>query len=204
MIGVKPVPEPLEMNEIYELGSRYPIVQDRALIYFLYLTGCRVSEALACRIRDLQERETREFGNVLTVKLITLKNRRQRIRIIPIPMNKHEGPMLKVFQKFIKGMAPEQRIFAGLKSRMNVCYHLAKHELTTRAVHDKEILDEFTFKVHPHYMRHCRLTHMVTYYGFGETKLVRFAGWTNSKPAQVYVALDWDDLARSMTDQNGW
>ena len=196
------MPEPLEMSEIYELGNSYPNVEDRALIYFLYLTGCRISEALVCRIKDLQERETKQFGKVLTVKLITLKNRRQRIRIIPVPMNRHEGPMLKFFQTFIKRMSQDKRIFS--LSRTAAWNHLARHELTTRAVHGKEIMDKFTFKVHPHYMRHCRLTHMVTYYGFGETKLVRFAGWTNSKPAQVYVALNWDDLARSMTDQNGW
>ncbi len=49
-----------------------------ALIWFLWITGCRISEALGLRVGDLDFR-----GRV--VKLATLKRRKPEQRMVPVP-----------------------------------------------------------------------------------------------------------------------
>lgn len=88
-------------------------------------------------------------------------------------------------------------------SRTNAWNRLAKVEISTRAIQGKDIIEDYVKGVNPHYLRHCRLTHLVQTYGFNELQLMRFAGWTNTKPAIVYVHLNWMDLAKVMTQASG-
>lgn len=194
----KPIPEALTPGEISVLARKYT-GRDRALFYFLYLTGARIIEALNVRIQDVRK----EGNGIHTVRLTTVKNRRTRFRMIPILHHKIERPMLEYILNYIgkprwkKARGDDSLVFPGLSKR-NAWNRLAKETITLRAVMGTRVIEKYTKKINPHYLRHCRLSHLVQYYGFNDTQLTRFAGWTNSEPAQIYVHLDWKDLARAM------
>lgn len=197
---VKPIPEAMTMGEILQLGGTYQDTGDQALFYFCYLTGARISEALDVTARDIQDK-----GDYLTVKLITRKNQRVPFREVPIPTTQKERPMLSHIYEYIKG-DPGDRIFPGL-SRNNAWFRLSRKSIRIRAIllgENREIIRDYVKKINPHYLRHCRLTHLVQHYGYNELRLMRFAGWTNTQPAIVYVHLNWMDLAVAMKQaQNG-
>jgi len=46
----------------------------------------------------------------------------------------------------------------------------------------------------PHFLRHIRLTHLVTVKNFTDQKLVVYAGWTDSTPAKAYMEMSYRDL----------
>lgn len=199
----KPVPEALTMKGVSELGESYPSPQDRALFYFCYLTGARVSEALAVKPDDIQQHESRTMGRYLTVRLLTRKNRKTPIRDVPVPMQHGEGAMAAYIHSFIQVEAgADGRVFGWL-SRTNAWNRLSSREFTVRALKGHEIIQDYTKKVNPHYLRHCRLTHLVQHYGFNELQLVRFAGWTDASMAMTYMHLNWMDLAKVMSASNG-
>lgn len=204
--GKKPVPEAMSMSEILKLGERYEAPQDRALLYFCYLTGCRITEALEARVEDIQRTRHVRLGEMATVKLITLKNRRVPFRIVPVLMKEIEEPMVSYIYSYIEveGRSGKEKIFAWLQ-RTNAWNRMSKRKIMVRAIDKsrKQIIPEFVKKVNPHYLRHCRLTHLVQHYSFNEIQLMRFAGWTNTKPAIVYVHLDWMDLAKVMSQAGG-
>lgn len=196
----KPVPEALGMKEILELGETYRSPADQALFYFCYLTGARISEAL-----DVHTRDIKDHGEYLSVKLLTRKNRRVPFRDVPIPTKQKEEPMVSAIYEYING-DHAGKIFPGL-TRNNAWFRLSRKVVTIRAVRlggQKKIIDNYNKKINPHYLRHCRLTHLVQHYGYNEIQLMRFAGWTNTAPATVYVHLNWMDLARVMSQtENG-
>ena len=196
----KPVPEVISMEETRDLWKEYDRPEDRTLFSLLYITGCRITEALNVRPEDL-EKATLDIGEILKINLITLKNRRHKFRILPVPIdNKIEKELTECIYKYIQvRKIPDDKKILKL-SRTNAWNRLSSKYVTTRATQNKQIIDNYSFKVRPHYLRHCRLTHLVQYYNFDETKLTRFAGWTNSAPAQVYIRLNWMDLARSMVN----
>lgn len=203
-VGKKPVPEAMNMKALVSLGEEYKNPEDRALFYFCYLTGARISEALDVTPEDIHEHKSEELGEYLTVRLLTRKNRRAKIRDVPVPTQQVEKAMVSYVNKYTRS-GSGGRLFSGL-SRTNAWNRLSKIEITVRAIRGKEILPEFTKGVNPHYLRHCRLTHLVQHYGFNELQLMRFAGWTNTKPAIVYVHLNWMDLAKVMNQavNGGW
>lgn len=197
----KPVPEVISMEETLSLWEEYDRPEDKTLFALLYITGCRITEALGIRPVDM-ETATMEAASpmrVLKIKLVTLKNRKHKFRIVPVPIeNKVEGKMSEFIFKYIeKNNIPDDRRIIRL-SRSNAWNRLSSKRLIARATHNKKVIERYEFKVRPHYLRHCRLTHLVQYYDYNETKLTYFAGWTNSAPAVVYVRLNWMDLARSM------
>lgn len=94
-VGKKPVPEAMPIGELAMLGRRYLDPMDRALFYFLYLTGARISEALSVKVRDIDQAVSKDHGKFLKVKLLTRKNRRVKIREIPVPMREVEEDMIR-------------------------------------------------------------------------------------------------------------
>jgi integrase len=200
-MAVKPVPEALGVEDIIRIGDSYQESQAKALFYFLYLTGCRITEALNVRAKDVTLETLPEVGDILRVHLLTLKNKLHKVRDIPVVISDKEKPMVDYVVWYLgqrQGEIYDPDIKVFTFSRQNAWNKLASKQITMRATHGKELIEDYTFKIRPHYLRHCRATHLVNYFGFDDTKLVRYFGWTNSKPAQTYVKLNWMDLARAM------
>lgn len=197
--GKKPVPEAMSMRDV-DLFRRAYAGEDQALFNFCYLTGARVSEALACRKGDIQIAKSKELGDYLTVRLVTLKNKKVPIRNIPVPMRQLEERMAKHIFSYmeVENLGDLDRIFN--LTRTNAYNRLAKRTMKVPAIDKKkkEIIPDYEKPMNPHYLRHCRLTHLVQHYGFNELQLMRFAGWSNTNPAVVYVHLNWMDLAKVM------
>lgn len=201
----KPIPEAARMDELPVIGEKYQEPRDRALFFFCYLTGARISEALAVKPGDLTIVKSQEVGDYMTVRLLTRKNRRIPLRDVPVPMKFREGEMLKYIYSYIEveELGKGDRVFPNLQ-RTNAWNRLTKNSINVRAIdtnkgHGNAIIESHTQRINPHYLRHCRLTHLVQHYGFNDIQLMRFAGWSNTKPATVYVHLNWMDLARVMS-----
>lgn len=199
-VAKKPVADVMTISEVIEMSKRYISPEDRAIFCMIYLTGGRVTEILMVRYDDINTYADHELGIVDTIKLFTLKNRDSKIRIVPLMKAHGEQPMLDYLLEYIKINWPKKDtgiyIFDRF-TRSNIWNRLTTQQTVSRATHGIEMIEAMNKRINPHYLRHCRLTHLVQHYGFNDSKLTYFAGWTNSAPAQVYVHLNWKDLVRA-------
>lgn len=194
----KPVPEALSMPEIKALAENYSQPEEKALLYFLYTTGCRITEALKATPNDLTWVNHPEYGEVMRVKLINLKNKKNKFRVVPVLMNRYEKPMVHFITDYIKAYCKDKEKPIFNFSRNVAWNRMAKKTIVRKAAYHSQIIDNYSFKNRPHYMRHCRLTHLVQEYGYDALRLMVFAGWSTVAPARIYIHLNWMDLARHM------
>lgn len=175
--------------------TNYPFKErDRALFCFLYLTGARVEEVvrgkkkLGVKKKDLElvKIDGKDF---LVVSLYTLKNRKHPIRKVPIPIEK-EGELVKYILDYVKNLNGSDYLFPFTKQRAWQIVRFILIKFKKRSNNK--------FMNANHFLRHCRLTHLVTIYDFTDQDLVKFAGWGSSAPAAVYSHLRFKDLARKM------
>lgn len=196
----KPVADVISQEDIYALGQRIYDPQLKGLYYILYLTGARITEALKLKRKDVSWGSPQE-KKTLVFDLITLKNKRQKHRKIPVVLNtKYEkemaGEVIEYVNRFEKGDSPLFKI-----ERTNATHRLQRMlKIYVRAVKDgkTEVIEEYPFRIHPHYLRHCRLTHLVEMYGIDAVSLKNFAGWTGLDMADTYIRQDWKGLAKRM------
>ena len=198
-IHKKPIPLPINREHILALGDNFKGIY-RVLWFTLYLTGGRIGEVLKLRRDDFSIQET-EKGKVLLVNLYTEKNKRMDFRNIPILDGGVYSEMLKPLLGEIDKCEYGMPIFPMTYDTAQKQF--AKIKIIVRATHHKEVIDDYKLKLRSHYLRHCRLTHLVTIHNYNEFQLMQFAGWTNIKPASFYVRLGWRDLvAKQMTNYN--
>lgn len=202
----RPIPEVVSRNTVYELGLKIkrPII--RAFFYMIYLTGARVSEGLMIEKRDIQI-ETLNGESIITVRMKTLKKKRgTKFRMIPIWISKENNPaeydMWQSIRPYVRRTSDGRIFTIGgdiQRVRRRVGYYFGKDiEITTGAVYKMKFIEDYTFKLYPHYLRHCRLSHMSQIYGFDEIRLMRYAGWSTTRPASIYVHYNWIELAKWM------
>lgn len=143
----------------------------------LYYTGARAGELIKIKQQDIS---TEEDGFV-HIRIQTEKNPHAPIRYAPInPLKENIGS--EVFLN-----CQTELIFPP--------YGKVKNSSYLRVMRKK--FNEF-WGVAPHYFRHCRLTHMVTEFDFNDQELVKYAGWTDSKPGKWYMSLKTKDLHKKM------
>ena len=165
---------PEEFKALIQATPKRDIV---ARISFLlgYGAGMRVSEIKRCR--DEHFRETSIF---------IPESKYGAERIVPIP----------------KQAEPEgAALYLGLiqnKEDNNLLFNSPPGILKSSwmRVIRRDFNDEYD--VAPHYFRHCRLTHMVTRFNYDSHQLVKYAGWTDERPAKHYVHLRTEDLELKM------
>ena len=200
----KPKPFPISMDEIYSVGQT--LDKDlRILFYLLYVTAGRVSEVLSLRKRDIWfDNVTRKF---YYVRLKTKKNRKKKWREIPLPFDGRykDSQMIHEIIEYISSslIADDERIFPySMKNdngRKTIYKKINKIRLNLDVVYPDGTTDTINdFPLYNHYLRHCRLTHMVNVYNMDVIRLMRFAGWSDPKPAEIYVNIDAKDLASVM------
>jgi integrase len=175
--------------------TNYPFKErDRALFCFLYLTGARVEEVVRGKKKFGVKKKDLEVVKIdgkdfLVVSLYTLKNRKHPMRKVPIPIEK-EGELVKYVLDYVKNLNSDDYLFPFTKQR---AWQIIRFILRKFKKKSKN-----KFMNANHYLRHCRLTHLVTIYDFTDQELVKFAGWSSSAPAVVYSHLRFKDLARKM------
>lgn len=196
--AIKPIPDVITEDEIDDFGDHY-VQPYRCIFYLTYLTGGRISEVIEIRKRDIKE--TKDNGqSILIIKLNTRKNRFSKFRNIPIPYS----PMVEKVKTYISDLERnnEDFIFRELarikRGRTKVWEQFSKEIVTIRAVRGTEYIKEYEMKMRPHYLRHCRATHLAEKYGFDSLYLMYFMGWTSPAPAKRYAHLNWKSMINKM------
>lgn len=164
-------------EELYQIAREIGKSSHRTLFVLSYLTAGRVNEVLDLTF-DQFKMETRLGRRVLTIyHMLNEKHRSRHSKTFHIPLDRES--------KLIGLMLPY------LNSRKGK--HIFRFHSRQRAW---QILTKIGF--FPHYLRHIRLTHLVTIYGLSDQLLIKFAGWTNSLPAQYYMELKAEDILEKM------
>jgi len=191
--------------QIIEAINKQGDLRYRALIAFLYLTGCRVSEVVKYKKNPQPKKkgmppkdDSRIIGEpirkkhvelrdnhiiVLTVR--TLKQRKlKQYRNIPIPKNTLENSFIKEFMAYYDSITdPETYLFNF--TRVRAWQILQKSNLFC------------------HWLRHARTTHLVQDYDFSVPQLQQFFGWTKADTPTHYVHLNVKNLLDKMLNSDG-
>lgn len=173
--------------EIKKLISAADHPRDKALIFALYESGCRVSEILGLKVGDIN------FDKYGAYFVVDGKTGQRRIRLIDsVPdlqawINKHP---LKDNAK-----APLWCIMNEPKAPLD--YNAARAML--RRTSERAGIQK---NIHPHLLRHCRLTQLAK--DFSESELKVMAGWAgDSRMAGIYVHLSGADVEKKLLEKKG-
>ncbi len=113
---------------------------------------------------------------VMLINMQNRKNRKIKRKNIPV-LVKREPQFVEILRDYTKDLGIFEPLFPINKSQAyNIIYNITQ--------------------MNPHLLRGIRLTHLVTIYGRDGMRLVKFAGWTDSRPAESYIRLDWRDIWR--------
>ena len=182
-------PEILTEKEVRMMADVCTQPRDKALVLFLYESGCRIGELVAMKIRDVV------FDKYGVQAFVNGKTGPRRIRVIAcVPalafwINYHPSktdPDALLWPSFGKKKA------GSLVSPAWVAALLRK--LAAKAGVNK--------RVYPHLLRHSRATHLSK--RLTEAQLKHLLGWTQrSKMAATYVHLSGRDMDEAILKING-
>jgi len=202
-VRVKPIPMAIDpdklLKEINKINkSDYRNRWDLAVFTsFMYLTGARVTEAINVKRKHLEIRN----NNLFVVNLKTLKSRVYPIRQLPIAPVKTDKPFFEILSTYLEENSFQEDDFLfPFQSRFKVFYRLRKIMIPKLLQLDpnKKAWIEEDFHLHPHYLRHCRLSHLASIFDFNEIQLMKFAGWSSTKPTIFYIKLSYSDILKKM------
>lgn len=187
----KPKADPVTQEQLYRLTEQLE-EKDRALAYLLYFTGARINEALKLTPTNFYTYE-KDGKEKYAVKLPTLKNRKRFIRDIPfIVKTLVEKEMFLYLASYLSKFT-DGPIFTD--SYNAICNRFRKVRFTANLTNEKEkTYYAGEYRLHPHYFRHCRLSHLTDSEHLSDQELTALAGWTDSRPASTYIRLGLDRL----------
>ena len=205
------------LQRINSISGDYEL-RDKALIASLYLCGCRVEELVKYIIErnphkikttkrrvfeegheliyvertpdPIMKRMMRGFpvikdqfeiweDKIIVTNVRCLKNRKvHSVRNIPIVVNRMEQPFIDVILDYLDTLEDDTPLFNFSRTYA--------YKICSRV------------ELFPHYLIHLRCTHLATDYGFTDMQLMKFRGWTDTRPAKVYTHLNVDDLVEKM------
>ena len=189
----KAKPEVISYEKLIDLANEYRKPQTKLLFVWLYLTGQRITEALELRRSNLTL-ATIKLKEFIAVDSISEKNRNRPRREILIPRFGYEKRMVDWVWKEIEPLEPIAKLFTY--TRQMAFNYLGKVQFTTQFM-DLRTKTRFTGSkgVNPHYLRHCRATHLREKYYYDTLQLLTFFGWVNANMASVYVRPTRETLA---------
>lgn len=202
--NIKPVADTIPINEVFELGKDTEDDMVRSLFYLCYLSGARIGEAIQLTKRDVHISTS---GEELLIELKTEKRKDHPIRVIPILIidnpnhtvfNMYEKQMASVIINYVKRFKEDDLVFPISRQQS---FNIFTKQFNTRVryrLKDNTPTDLDVKKINPHYLRHCRLTHLRQEYGYDVVSLMRFAGWKDSQMANIYLHLGYKDLRNEM------
>jgi integrase len=189
-IPVRPKYQAINPTSILQLFKAVDDTPARAIGLFTYLSGGRINE-----VTDFTPNRLEALPDRFTVRIKTLKQRRgDNVRKILIPRGDFakclEDEMMEIVLDYLKGFKSFDYPF---RKWGNMSEYLKRHaELKTEArvrTMSGEYVDKMISKsLHPHFLRHCRATHLHDYYGFDNIQLCRYFGWKNPEMAMRYTS----------------
>ena len=186
-----PVERLLSRSDIEKLVNACDTQRDRALVMLLWDSGCRINEILSRNVGNI------EFDRYGAVMVVDGKTGQRRLRLTACvgdlqtwinthPMKENpEAPLFITYNRY--GFGRKRVHEHTVANRLKVLAELAK----------------ITKPVHPHALRHARLTDLAKQ-GFSEMELRIIAGWeaTSGMPA-VYVHMSGADVERKVLQKAG-
>lgn len=174
-----------EVREMIDMAKEIQDDRGRALLILTYLTAGRMQEIVRSS-RNKESRssikgsdiklEEKEGRKVLLINLRNEKNLTKHRKDIPVPLDIEEN------KQFFNMLVPYLNS-VGTDELFPFSYKRAY-----------ALLKKLTPDWNPHHLRHIRLTHLVTVYGYREYQLTMYAGWTDPRPAKHYLQMRWEDL----------
>lgn len=151
---------------LYELDESNKPIVDHWLEYHNYLG------TMKC---DIKPKEF--FGySFLELRIENRKNKKRNTKLLLVPIEK-EKAIVKYLMDYIESLEDDEVLFKFGRRRA------------------AQIIKETTgFNIH--FIRHIRTTHLITIYDFNEQMLVKYAGWTDARPAKAYIELRTSNMAR--------
>jgi len=190
---VRPIYYTPKAEIVLEMGEKIEDPLAQALYFFCYLTGCRISEAT-----DFTPSRLKMLDDFAQIELRTLKKRSTgpSYRKVLIPLGKYarcfEDKMFPHLSSFLNGLDQFKPPF---KRWTNMSTYLGRAiELTTEAKKKNTLSGEWADglvikPLHPHYLRHCRATHMIEYYDLNLMELCEMFGWNDTKTPKRYMGI---------------
>lgn len=176
----------LTLQEIRALVDAADNPRDKALVSILYESGCRLSE-----ITNIMQKDVKidQYGAVIVVNG---KTGMRRVRLIDSapdltlwlnnhPLKGDNNPVFNDRRFQLQPLGPDgvQKVLRKLTKRAGINKH-----------------------VHPHLLRHSRLTQLAK--DFTESELKILAGWTgDSRMAGIYVHLSGADIETKQLERAG-
>ncbi len=179
------LPDILTEEEVLKLVKVANNPRDKALVFALYESGCRVGEFLPLRIKNLHFDENGVSINV------TGKTGPRRILLLasaPLIAQWFDNHPLKEDGEAYLWIAKNNRLlgYAGVNKILNT--------LATKAGVKK--------RIYPHLFRHSRITHLAK--RLTESQLKQLFGWTQaSSMAAIYVHLSGRDVDNALLELHG-
>lgn len=156
-------------NEITLIPNKYT----KQIVCLLYASGARVSELVQIKKSDVNK-ETIKGQEYLLIRHKVLK-KRDKVAYTQAPVLLSESWLVNPIISLVKECDGD----------ILVPLH--------RATIYKKVVAATGFN--PHGFRKLRATHLSKYHGFREGQLVKFFGWSDFRPASVYVRANLEDLA---------
>lgn len=168
-------------DEIKKLVYACQNTRDKALISTLYDSGCRISEVLTLKIKDV---EFDEYGAFLLVHGKT-GNRWVRVVGNSVPLlHEHMGPRDE-----------EEYIFQGLEG--DAKGKIMSYPQVAKVLRSAERRGQLKRHIHPHLFRHTRATLLAA--NMNEAPLETQMGWKHgSRMTQTYVHFSKADLDKAV------
>lgn len=190
LVGRKPdsnhiIPETLlSIDDITRVASVSQTIRNKALVYVLYESGCRIGELLNVRVGNVH------FDELGVLIDVNGKTGERRVRLVTSKeiLRQHIGTLPS---------DPNQPLWLDNKNKpMNYC---AVYRLFERLFEKANIEKKFN----PHLFRHSRATHLAKL-GFNEALLKKIFGWTDSSETpSVYIHLAQEDVDSALLGLHG-
>ena len=214
-IGIKLQTKGIKPEDIYRVAQEIGDYRNKALFIIAYFTAGRISELVQYQKIRWGKKKVLVIQVGKKPRKKWIQDYKQRIKLGEL----HEGLQKKdIEETIIKGIPCLVINLRNLKNRkehrktipirldnpINLkLWNLAKVYFSTLEYDYQElfpfgrrnaerIINKIGFN--PHSLRKIRLTHLTQYSNFGEQKLTKYAGWTDSRPASTYVKLTYEDL----------
>lgn len=176
------------INAVILIAENIPDLRTRSLFLVTYLTASRIGEIVRYK-RTNSKGQLNAYSGIKKKDITFTERRGRRVILIDIRNEKHR----KRFRKEIPvPLDREENIYL---------WKMVKQYLDLLNLDDELFPFGYSYAYrllskycNPHWIRHIRLTHLITMYDFNENLLQKYAGWSDTRPSKFYAELSWNDI----------
>lgn len=186
----RPLPGMIDIETVNQIldqaAPEKPIEQqlwlrDKAMLELLYSSGLRLAELQGLKIKDI------DFNR----QLLRIMGKGNKMRVVPFGSKAKQGLIewLKVYRIWQGNFTAESAVFISQRG----------NTLQPRQIENRVKLQAqragVNVDVHPHLLRHCFASHMLS--ASGDLRSVQeMLGHSNLSTTQIYTHVDFDQLAK--------